>query len=324
MRVLFAANDMKGLGIKNWLLFGVFVRSCSMDSSSGAGDPAAVDPSAIPAELVVAEGEEGDVPVEDELEVEDGEGGEDGEEGEEDDDDAPDVEDMSSAVFDGHEGPVYSITASHSGALAASGDGEDTAFLWRVADGSLLHTLKGHTDTVIGVYFNRNDTLLATASMDGTVKVWEVASGALLRTLEGPSSEIEWAAWHAKGDVIVAGSSDFTVWMWDASNGKNMGVFAGHEASVSAGGFAASGKRIVTGVWPLACLHSLPVDMHSQSCLAFQYSGLIVGAFLQCIPCFFVFSIDSVPALLLLLSFVDDCTTLFLVSCFCAGMSLKL
>jgi len=46
--------------------------------------------------------------------------------------------------------------------------------LWRVADGTLLRTLKGHTDEVTGVAFTPDGRLLVSGSKDGTIRLWGV------------------------------------------------------------------------------------------------------------------------------------------------------
>jgi WD40 repeat protein len=50
----------------------------------------------------------------------------------------------------------------------------DTVKLWRVSDGTLLHTLEGHTDNVLDVAFATDGQTLASGSTDRTVKLWRV------------------------------------------------------------------------------------------------------------------------------------------------------
>lgn len=121
--------------------------------------------------------DDSDGEVEGEVVVEEDVSGEADEEGE-------DIEDMSAAVFMGHEGPVYCVTVSADGALAASGDGNDTAFIWRPSDGELLHTLKGHKESVSAIAFNRSGSLLATADLAGAVMIWSPTTGELLRVCD--------------------------------------------------------------------------------------------------------------------------------------------
>ena len=75
--------------------------------------------------------------------------------------------------------------------IAATGGGDDKAYIWKVADGSTLFELSGHTDSISSVKFNFDGKLLATSSFDCSVKIWEVQTGKLTSTLEGPSDPID-------------------------------------------------------------------------------------------------------------------------------------
>lgn len=104
--------------------------------------------------------------------------------------------------------------------LAASGGGDDKAFLWNIRNGEKLHELKGAYNckccieacsraslrshrlcqlcwydlgasgvgalpSLSPVAFNFDGTLLATGALDGLVKIWNTATGALVKDLEG-------------------------------------------------------------------------------------------------------------------------------------------
>eukprot|EP00741_Cyanophora_paradoxa_P021199 tig00000237_g20460.t1 len=159
-----------------------------------------------------------------------------------------DVKDESAAQFREHKDPVYCVALHPSNPeLAASGGGDDVAYVWNIATGQALHRLQGHTDTVANLKFSFDGKLVATAGMDGTAKVWNVETGALNCTLEGPAADLTWVDWHPKGYVLLGGSEDGTVWMWNAPTTKCMQVFAGHSGPVTCGGFTPDGKTVVTG-----------------------------------------------------------------------------
>ena len=73
--------------------------------------------------------------------------------------------------------PDGQVMASASdGFVSASGkpDYSQTLQLWKVSDGSLIHTLAGHVKTVNCVAFNYDGQILASGSSDGTIRLWKV------------------------------------------------------------------------------------------------------------------------------------------------------
>jgi ribosome assembly protein SQT1 len=157
-----------------------------------------------------------------------------------------DVVDQSAACFAGHTDSVYAVAISPvDDGIAASGGGDDVAYLWRTADGQILHRLAAHTDSVVCTAFSRDGKYLATGGMDGQVLVWDVATGAQVVACEG-CSEVEWVDWHPRGHVLLGGSSDGNVWMWKVPSGHMMAVFAAHTDPVRAGMFTPDGKGLVS------------------------------------------------------------------------------
>eukprot|EP00884_Botryococcus_braunii_P004134 jgi/Botrbrau1/13721/Bobra.0356s0002.1 len=156
--------------------------------------------------------------------------------------------DPSLYTFDKHTDAVYSV-AWHplQSDIAASGGGDEMAYIWQVGGEGQASPLVGHTETVTAVGFNRGGNYLATASLDGTVWVWETGEGRCKWALEGPQEGLNWLCWHPSGNVLVAGSEDFSCWMWNADTKACMQVFSGHTGAVDCGMFTPDGKMLVTG-----------------------------------------------------------------------------
>ena len=66
------------------------------------------------------------------------------------------------------------VVFSPDGILLAAGNAYYEVRWWRVADGALLHTVRGHRDSVNSVAFSPDGKTLASGSLDGTVKLWRV------------------------------------------------------------------------------------------------------------------------------------------------------
>jgi dipeptidyl aminopeptidase/acylaminoacyl peptidase len=103
--------------------------------------------------------------------------------------------------------------------LLASGSLDNTIKLWRVADGSLVRTLKGHTDEVLSVSFSPDGRLLASGSKDGTIKLWRVADGSLVRTLTRHRYSVRSVSFSPDGRLLASGSWDNTIKLWRVADG---------------------------------------------------------------------------------------------------------
>jgi WD40 repeat protein len=112
----------------------------------------------------------------------------------------------------GHTDAVNSVALSKS--LAATGSRDQTARIWNVETGELLHTLRGHRDQVRRVAFSADASTLATAGADETIKLWDVASGAELVELSGHTAGVESIAFTPNGRFLVSGSRDGSVKLW--------------------------------------------------------------------------------------------------------------
>jgi WD40 repeat protein len=119
----------------------------------------------------------------------------------------------------GHTYWVQSVSFSPDGSLLASGSGDKTIKLWRVADGSLVRTLTGHTWAVTSVSFSPDGRLLASGSVDKTIKLWRVSDGALVRTLTGHTWAVTSVSFSPDGRLLASGSRDKTIKLWRVADG---------------------------------------------------------------------------------------------------------
>ncbi|BFZ55641.1 hypothetical protein PYCC9005_002682 [Savitreella phatthalungensis] len=163
-------------------------------------------------------------------------------------------DDSVQGFFD-HKDSIYAVAIHPTVTdIAASGGGDEKAYLWRISTGERLATLDGHSDSVTGVSFSADGSLLATSGMDGLICVWKVSGGegagatvsAELAVELEPGSEVMWATWHPKGNVLVAGTQDGLVWMWNLPKGDVMHTLSGHTGACTYGVWASDGKSLVT------------------------------------------------------------------------------
>eukprot|EP00038_Savillea_parva_P031602 m.88523 g.88523 ORF g.88523 m.88523 type:complete len:424 (+) comp9763_c0_seq2:28-1299(+) len=167
------------------------------------------------------------------------------EEGEDDAEVTEVLEDNSNAQFTGHTGAVFSVDVHPNGELAVSGGEDDTAYLWRVADGSLVRELAKHEDSVVCVAFNRDGKFVATGSMDGVIHVWNVEDGAKVCDLDC-GDDLNWFEWHPVAPFIIAATDGGALYMWDVP-GANQSFFSAQTMSASCGGWAPDGRNFISG-----------------------------------------------------------------------------
>ena len=95
-----------------------------------------------------------------------------------------------------HAGYVTGLAFSPDGrqlATATEAAENDSARVWNVADGRLVHLLTGHLFPVKGIAFSPDGKRIATAAGDedrvtrsGEVKIWNAADGKLLNSFDNP------------------------------------------------------------------------------------------------------------------------------------------
>lgn len=108
---------------------------------------------------------------------------------------------------------IVSLAFSPDGSLLAAGDGEGKASIWRVSDGSLLHTLDGGV-----VAFAPGGDLIATARKGSPdIRIWNARSGEPDRTLAmgEPSKGVpKTLAFSPDGHLFAAVGQEIHLWSW--------------------------------------------------------------------------------------------------------------
>jgi WD40 repeat protein len=108
--------------------------------------------------------------------------------------------------------PIMSLDWSPDGKiLAASGKGENQAFLWS-ADGKQITALPGNY-VIWSLEWSPNGQYLAAGCDDGKVRLFS-PDGHLITTLSGHTGAVWAVAWSSDGVTLASGSSDKTVRLW--------------------------------------------------------------------------------------------------------------
>jgi len=146
---------------------------------------------------------------------------------------------------------LHSITTEAGKAVAfsldnqilATGLGSTTVKLWRVSDGSRLRTLEGLTSDVFSVGFSPDGQIVAAGGFNEGVKLWQANDGTLLHDLPGHTSHVFSVVFSPDGQMLASASSDYTVKLWRVSDGMLLRELQGSDPVA----FSPDGQTVATG-----------------------------------------------------------------------------
>ena len=86
----------------------------------------------------------------------------------------------SARVFEGHSQSITAVAFSYDGQRVASGAADKEIRVWRVADGKLLHTMKGLKQGAQALAFSRDGAYLVSGDGGLELTLWDVKTGAAI------------------------------------------------------------------------------------------------------------------------------------------------
>ncbi len=125
-------------------------------------------------------------------------------------------------LFSGHTDSVDGLAFSSDGRFALSGSLDNTARLWDVETGQVIHTLTGHTAGIRNVAYSPDGKYLLTGSADKTARLWDAQTGQELYTLTGHAAEVNGAAFSPDSQYALTGGWEGTVRIWEVATGKEV------------------------------------------------------------------------------------------------------
>lgn len=156
------------------------------------------------------------------------------------------------AIFEGHEGRVFSIAfspdaAGLNGQLLATGSEDQTIRLWDATTGACLNVLKGHTKPIETITFSPNGETIASGSDDGTVRLWNRQTGDCRSTFTPGVGRVLSLAFSPDSTLMAIGGSNQTAVLWDTVTNESVATLTGHTKNVPTLCFNRDGQYLATG-----------------------------------------------------------------------------
>jgi WD40 repeat protein len=145
----------------------------------------------------------------------------------------------------GHTGEILSAQFSLDGKIIVTTSADNTAKIWDVASGKLLHELIGFTSMVRLAQFSPDGKRIVTVSGENTIKIWDAASNQILHEIIGHWDYVKSVQFSLDGKHMITVSYE-SIKIWDVATGRNLQDLEGHTDWVKSGNFSFDGNRIVT------------------------------------------------------------------------------
>lgn len=108
-------------------------------------------------------------------------------------------------------------------------------FVWRVEDGTLLHTIESEPDRSIAASFSDDGSHLVML-LSNAVQLWNTDTWDVQRTIRGQEGELQGAIEYRDGAGMITWDDNGAIHLWDIASGVELGVMRAALSSLAACG----------------------------------------------------------------------------------------
>ncbi|XP_015925824.2 TAF5-like RNA polymerase II p300/CBP-associated factor-associated factor 65 kDa subunit 5L isoform X1 [Parasteatoda tepidariorum] len=155
------------------------------------------------------------------------------------------VDFKNSAVYSGHNHPIWDIAMSPDSAYFATASKD--ARMWMFEESEPLRIFVGHTGDVECITFHPNSKYIATASTDKTLRLWTTQDARTVRSFVGHEAFISSIVFSPNGKHLASADDNGLVKIWDLSSGLAMKEFKPHIGRILSMSYNRNGTLLATG-----------------------------------------------------------------------------
>ena len=148
--------------------------------------------------------------------------------------------------FAGH--AAYRVGFSHDGTLVGASGSSSMARVWRIADHSIVATIKGENIDQLDFALSTDDKRALIVD-DGSLNVWRLGTGRKDAHLDTPRSFVRAMAMTSDGALVALAEESGAIKLWRYSPDAEAEALTGHRTPMSWIEPAMAGKRMVSGDW---------------------------------------------------------------------------
>jgi WD40 repeat protein len=152
------------------------------------------------------------------------------------------------ALYEGHQGPVNSVSFSPDGSQVLTSSDDGTIRRWNTFLGEQTSVLNGHEDAVNSAQFSPDGVLMASGSADTTVKLWDRAYEGGSTRMSDHSDQVHSLTVSPDGLRLVSSAWNARIHLWETDTLLSLSARDLDLEGAAVVAFSPNGKRLAAGM----------------------------------------------------------------------------